>query len=127
MTTTPDERGPASVYGVGSEPDPRFSLANERTALAWIRTGFALVAGGVALSSLAVLADLSVLLEVVAAASCLGGGAVAARALLGWRRYERALRLGQPLPAPRSLPALVAGVVIMAVALAVHAVVVSVR
>ncbi len=28
------KRRPASVYGVGSDPDPRFNLANERTALA---------------------------------------------------------------------------------------------
>ena len=31
-------RRPLSVYGHGEEPDPRFSLANERTALAWMRT-----------------------------------------------------------------------------------------
>jgi putative membrane protein len=30
------------VYGVGTEPDPRFSLANERTYLAWVRTERAL-------------------------------------------------------------------------------------
>ena len=37
------------VLGPGVEPDPRFSLANERTFLAWIRTGLALIAGGVAI------------------------------------------------------------------------------
>ena len=42
------QRRPRSVYGVGTEPDVRFSLANERTALAWLRTGLALVAGGTA-------------------------------------------------------------------------------
>src|SRR3712207_6999563 len=36
-----------------SEPDPRFSLANERTYLAWVRTALALVAAGVALDALA--------------------------------------------------------------------------
>ena len=45
-------RFPRSVYGVGDEPDPRFSLANERTFLAWIRTGLALSAAGVALEAL---------------------------------------------------------------------------
>ena len=79
-------------------------MANERTALAWVRTGLALVAGGVALTSLAILADLSVVLDFVAIASCLAGAAVATSALAGWRRTERALRLGQPLPAPRALP-----------------------
>ncbi|MBU1607433.1 MAG: DUF202 domain-containing protein, partial [Alphaproteobacteria bacterium] len=32
----------------GTEPDPRFTLANERTFLAWIRTSLAVLAGGVA-------------------------------------------------------------------------------
>ena len=34
-------RFPKAVYGVGAEPDPRFTLANERTFLAWIRTALA--------------------------------------------------------------------------------------
>ena len=42
-------RFPRRVYGYGSEPDPRFSLAYERKFLAWIRTGLAPTAGGVAL------------------------------------------------------------------------------
>lgn len=111
------------MYGVGSEPDARFSMANERTALAWVRTGLALVAGGVALTSLAAFADLSAFLHVVAGVSCLAGGAVAASALTAWRRTERALRLGEPLPAPRALSVLVVGVVVMAVVLAGHAVI----
>ena len=45
-----DDRKPESVYGVVDEPDPRFSLANERTALSWMRTALALVAGGIAMS-----------------------------------------------------------------------------
>lgn len=32
------------IYREGTEPDPRFTLANERTFLAWIRTALALVA-----------------------------------------------------------------------------------
>ena len=45
-------RFPRSVYSHGTEPDARFSLANERTFLAWVRTALALVAGRVALEVL---------------------------------------------------------------------------
>ena len=39
--SAPDDRWPRSVYHRGTEPDPRFSLANERTFLAWVRTAVA--------------------------------------------------------------------------------------
>src|SRR5690606_10629661 len=39
-----DRRFPRTVYGEGEEPDPRFSLANERTFLAWLRTALAMYA-----------------------------------------------------------------------------------
>ncbi|MEU2778677.1 DUF202 domain-containing protein [Streptomyces sp. NPDC007162] len=47
-----EPRSGASIpwYGEGEEPDYRFSLANERTFLAWIRTGLALLAGAVAVA-----------------------------------------------------------------------------
>jgi uncharacterized membrane protein YidH (DUF202 family) len=35
-------------HEVGQHPDYRFTLANERIFLAWIRTSLALVAGGIA-------------------------------------------------------------------------------
>lgn len=117
----PDDRRPRSVYGVGSDPDVRFSLANERTALAWVRTALGLVAGGVALTSFAALVDLPTVLDVVAAVACLGGAALAVYALTAWRRNERAMREGRPLPAPTALPVLVAFVVVFAVAFAVYA------
>ncbi len=48
MVTAPT-RFPRQVFDRGEEPDARFTLANERTFLAWIRTSLALLAGGVAL------------------------------------------------------------------------------
>ena len=107
-------RTPRSVYGVGEEPDPRFSLANERTALAWMRTALALVGGGVAMVSLASLDTLPAWTALVGAAACLGGGALSLRAVGAWARVERALRLRQPLPAPRALGVLAGGVVVLA-------------
>ncbi|ALJ21312.1 YidH family protein [Microbacterium sp. No. 7] len=91
-------RFPASVYGRGDEPDVRFSLANERTYLAWIRTALALFAGGVALELLG--GDLSPGLRHAASLVLVVSGVVLpALAWIGWSRTERALRLGQPLPA----------------------------
>ncbi|MFE4465657.1 YidH family protein [Oerskovia sp. NPDC056781] len=118
----PDDRRPRSVYGVGEEPDIRFSLANERTALAWVRTGLGLVAGGVALTSFASFASMSGFVDVIAAVACLAGAGFAAYALLAWRRNERAMRRGEPLPAPTGLPVLVAGVLVLALLVAGYAV-----
>src|SRR5690625_4759509 len=72
-----DQRRPQSVYSVGTEPDARFSLANERTALAWLRTGLALVAGGVALTTLASFGAGNAFLDVIAALACVSGGVLA--------------------------------------------------
>jgi putative membrane protein len=113
-----DPRRPRGIYGVGGEPDPRFSMANERTALAWVRTALAFVAGGVGLTSVARIAGLSRLLDVVAAALCVLGGVLAVVAVSGWRRRELAMRLERPLPAPFALPWLGALVALVALVLA---------
>ena len=109
-----DRRRPRSVYGVGTEPDPRFSMANERTALAWVRTGLAFIAGGIALTSVSAVTNLPRFLDIVAVLSCLVGGITAINALVSWRRIERAMRRGDPLPAPTALRWLVGAVVIAA-------------
>lgn len=116
-------RRPRSVYGVGVEPDVQSSLANQRTALSWVRTGLALIAGGVALTTVAGTVGVSVLLDGVAVIACLGGGALALAALASWAANERALRLGEPLPRPHALPWLAGGVVVVAVVLAASAVI----
>ena len=119
--TRPKERRPRSVYGVGTEPDPRFSLANERTALAWVRTGLALIAGGIALTSVAAVADLPTFLDLVAVLACILGAVTAVNALFAWQRMERAMRLGEPLPAPTALRWLVSAVVLAGLVLAIYA------
>ena len=98
-------RRPLSVYGLGEEPDPRFSLANERTALAWMRTALALVAGGVALISVGQPGDAAEVGALIGAAVCVGGALLAVRAVPGWARVERALRL-QPAAAGAAGPGL---------------------
>jgi len=91
-----DNRFPRSVYGAGSEPDPRFSMANERTFLAWIRTALALVAVGVGIEALA-LPIHPVLRFVAAVAFVLLAVLAAVHAWLSWRANERSLRLGRAL------------------------------
>ncbi|WP_432495609.1 YidH family protein [Kineococcus gypseus] len=101
-------RFPASVHGQGREPDPRFRLANERTFLAWIRTSLALLASGVALEALAL--PLQPQLRLAASlVLVLLGLAAPVEAWRGWARDERAVRRGEPLPAPGLLTPLTAG------------------
>ena len=85
------------MYDAGDEPDPRFSLANERTFLAWVRTALAMLAGGVALHALTV--PSTDWLRTVLVVVLIGvGGLVCLFALVRWARIERAMRLRQPMP-----------------------------
>ncbi|NUT96783.1 MAG: DUF202 domain-containing protein [Saccharothrix sp.] len=90
----------------GETPDYRFSLANERTFLAWIRTALALVGAGLAVDQF--LPDLHAPLRTAVALTAVGlGTACALRAVHHWVRCERAMRRGEPLPVTR-FPALLA-------------------
>jgi len=105
-------RFPASVYGTGTEPDPRFSLANERTFLAWNRTALALVAGGVALEALGL--DLQPELRLAASVILIAAGlAVPVLAWFEWGRTERALRAATPLPGSVTSIALAVTIVVV--------------
>lgn len=90
-------RWPRAVFAEGTEPDPRFSLANERTFLAWVRTSLGLTAAGVALDALATGIGDSARTALATALILLGVVAVVI-ALLRWMYNERALRRGEPLP-----------------------------
>ncbi len=108
----PEHRWPSSVYGSGHEPDPRFSLANERTFLAWIRTALALVAGAAAVDALPLpLTD--TVQGLLAGLLALAGLLTAGAAWRGWARTERAMREGSTLP---SNPAMLIVLVTVAVA-----------
>lgn len=90
-------RWPRWVYADGSDPDYRFSFANERTFLAWIRTALALLAAGVALD----VVELSMATATqrwLAALLVVLGLACAALAWVRWALAERAMRSGRPLP-----------------------------
>lgn len=89
---------------VGTDPDYRFTLANERTFLAWLRTALALAAGGLAAIHLLPDAFGS---EALGLALLALGFVTAATSFRRWYRSEVAMRLGEPLPASR-LPQFVA-------------------
>ena len=105
-------RFPASLYRRGTEPDARFTLANERTFLAWIRTSLAFIAGGVALEALVpgVQPGFRLAASIVL---IVAGVATPIQAWLGWQSAERALRESRPLPSPwLALPLAIAVVVV---------------
>ncbi|WP_405494610.1 YidH family protein [Streptomyces sp. NBC_00096] len=109
---------PARVRDEGETPDYRFSLANERTFLAWIRTALALVGGGFAVDQF--LPDLRWGVRVgMAFVLLVVGAACALRAVNHWVRCERAMRRGEDLPLSRFPVVLSLGVGLVAVAMVV--------
>ncbi|GAA0676037.1 YidH family protein [Kitasatospora atroaurantiaca] len=80
------------------DPDYRFSLANERTFLAWIRTALALLAGAIAIDQLAPGLAPSPVRAALGVAFALGGAALGAAAYRRWSQVERAMREGGRLP-----------------------------
>lgn len=106
----PGRRWPQRVYGVGSEPDPRFTLANERTFLAWIRTSLALLAGGIALEALAEQVGGGVARTALALLLLAAGTVGSVLAFGRWMATERALRTQRPLPPLRMAPVLGLGI-----------------
>jgi len=94
-----------------SEPDVRFTYANERTFLAWNRTALALIATGVAAT------QLLPKLQVAWGRRLLGlplvalGALVAAESFRHWRANEQAMRRGEPLPRSRMPLVLTVGIV----------------
>jgi putative membrane protein len=116
--TDPERRWPSSVYAHGHDPDPRFSLANERTFLAWIRTALALVAGAAAIDALPLpLAD--VVQNLLAGGLALAGLLTAGAAWRGWSRTERAMREGHTLPSNPAMLVVLAAVAVAALVLGV--------
>ena len=96
-TTTPaGEQGSDSPAEI--EPDYRFTLANERTFLAWQRTSLGLLAAAVALvqlvPELAIPGARRALGVLLAALAILTSG----MGLLRWQQADRAMRRGLPLP-----------------------------
>ena len=87
------------------EPDYRFTLANERTLLAWIRTALALDAGGLAVIRYAPPLAVGGAREGLGIVLVLLGAITAGASYRRFVRVDRAIRAGRPLPLT-SLPRL---------------------
>jgi len=91
-----------------AEPDARFTFANERTFLAWNRTALALIAAGLAIAQLLPpFPGLPWGRHLLAVPLILLGMATSIGSFAEWRRDQRALRRGEPVP-PSRLPRVLA-------------------
>ncbi|MFI5653363.1 YidH family protein [Streptomyces anulatus] len=104
-------------YEEGEEPDDRFSLANERTVLAWFRTGLALMAGALAVAQF-IQPHLRAPVGTARGVALAGTGTLlCVTAYRRWRSVQLAMRHNRPLPLTRVLPVLAAGAALSGVAL----------
>jgi|SoiMethySBSTD1v2_1073268.scaffolds.fasta_scaffold109279_5 putative membrane protein len=104
---------PGADPGADGDPDYRFTLANERTYLAWMRTAIGLLAAGVGVAYLSGFdapgrTGLAAVLVVLAMAT-------AGLAYRHWRNNDRAIRAGDPLPRPPMIAVLSVALTIVAI------------
>ena len=90
----------------GTEPDPRFTLANERTFLSWIRTALALLAAGIALEALSAQLLNFELRKPISLSLVTLAILISASACIRWLKIENTLRARKPLPFPMLIPVL---------------------
>jgi putative membrane protein len=98
-----------------ADPDYRFTLANERTFLAWIRTALALIAGGVAVVQLVPDLGFPGSRRIVGALLAGMGVLVAGGSVRRWRQVQQAMRRDTVLPPTRMPLLLGAGLVVLTV------------
>ncbi|MGE2729596.1 YidH family protein [Mycolicibacterium vaccae] len=94
------------------EPDYRFTLANERTFLAWIRTALALIAAGIAVVQFLPSFGIPGVRHALSLTLTAAGGLLATLAVRRWQQVQAAMRRGDDLPATR-VPALLGGALLV--------------
>jgi putative membrane protein len=85
-----------------TDPDYRFTLANERTLLAWLRTALALLAAGVAVVHLVPDLGLPGARRVIGTTLAGLSATVAITSMLRWRAVQAAMRRDDELPPSRA-------------------------
>src|SRR5690348_13370615 len=112
-----DGGGDQQLRTPGTEPDARFTLANERTFLAWNRTALALVVAGLGIVQLLPpFPGVPIGRHLLGVPLIVLGAVLAIVAYGEWVRNQRALRRGDPLPRsvmPWILGATIAGMAII--------------
>jgi putative membrane protein len=119
MMSAGQPRDPAAARPQAeSEPDPRFTLANERTFLAWSRTALALVAAGLGIVQLLPpFPGVPFGRHVLGIPLIILGAVLAVAAYWEMMRNQAAMRRGLPLPrsvVPRLLAFTIAAVAVLA-------------
>jgi putative membrane protein len=108
-----------SADGDDQDLDYRFTLANERTFLAWVRTALALIAGGVAVVQLVPALSIPGVRHALGMVLTAAGGVLAVLAVRRWNSVQTAMRQGVELPRSR-MPVLLGGaIVVLTIALMV--------
>jgi putative membrane protein len=120
---TGDERDKQHEGDKGGEPDVRFSFANERTFLAWIRTSLGLITAGLAITQLLPPFDVPGGRRLIGLPLIALGVVIALVSFRNWQGNEQAMRLGQPLPSsalPKVAAIVVSLVAVVGLVLAIH-------
>ncbi len=102
------------VKRVGEDPDPRFTLANERTFLAWVTTSLGMLGMGLAIGTLRPGHEATA--RVIASLWIVLAAALTLRALVRWFRLERAMRSNESLPLSASIPVVALSLGVLALA-----------
>ncbi|GAC57857.1 hypothetical protein GOHSU_26_00140 [Gordonia hirsuta DSM 44140 = NBRC 16056] len=113
-----DDSGPDGPDLLPGAVDARFTLASERTMLAWLRLALGLIAAGVAVLHLlepwgdpTARRTLGIALLTIGAFTAIVG-------MLRWHEIDRALKRGGPLPGPWPIWTLTGLIVIAAIGFA---------
>lgn len=108
----------SDLASIGTEPDARFTFANERTFLAWNRTALGTMVAGLAVIHLLDDGPVDNLGARLAGIGLIGVAAILSIvSYFHWRRCEVAMRVNEPLPSSWVMP-LLAGVTGLAAVIA---------